>query len=54
MTRKELANAVFVLMRKDGLFKDKVLWKAIAETDDNSLLDELERLQKNYSVKENV
>lgn len=45
MSRKELANKVFEMLRADMQLLNKSdleLWKAIAETDDNSLLKYLE------------
>lgn len=42
MTRKELANKVFDVLRSDMQLIGKTdleLWQAIAETDDNSLLE---------------
>ena len=46
MTRKELANKVFNLVRKYSNYSDIELWQAIAETDDRSLLNEYETLMK--------
>ena len=45
MTRKELANKVFDILRSDMQLinkSDEELWKSIAETDDNTLLTFLE------------
>lgn len=45
MSRKELANKVFELLRSDMQLLDKTdldLWQSIAETDDNTLLTFLE------------
>lgn len=45
MTRKELANKVFDILRSDMQLigkSDAELWKSIAETDDISLLTFLE------------
>ncbi len=47
MTRKELANELFKIIKQDRALKvvwtDAEIWKAIAETDDESALNELER-----------
>lgn len=55
MTRKELASKVFLYVRKDlalpGI-KDVDIWKAIAETDDRSLLKEYE--QKEYEQNQSI
>ena len=45
MTRKELANKVFEHLRKSLIVNDLVIWKAIAETDDQSLLKEYEHIE---------
>ena len=45
MTRKELANKVFDILRSDIQLiskTDEELWKSIAETDDQTLLTFLE------------
>lgn len=49
MTRAELANEMFKVLKKDfgNIKSDKELWKAIAETDDQTCLNELER-RKQY------
>lgn len=41
MTRKELAQDAYEILKKDfgGEVSEKELWKHIAETDDQSLLD---------------
>lgn len=52
MTRKELANKVFSQVRKDLILpsiKDIEIWKAIAETDDQSLLKEYELIEYNQN-----
>ena len=52
MTRKELANKVFSHLRKDLILpsiKDIEIWKAIAETDDQSLLKEYELIEYNQN-----
>lgn len=52
MTRKELANKVFDYLRKTLIVNDIVIWKAIAETDDQSLLKEYEHIEykQNQSI----
>ncbi len=51
MTRRELAQRVFNLLKKETeLLKDKALWRAIAETDDGSLLMEYERIKSNRTA----
>ncbi len=52
MTRKELANKVFDYLRKTLIVNDIVIWKAIAETDDHSLLKEYEHIEykQNQSI----
>ena len=45
MSRRELANVVFELLRLDMQLLNKTdleLWQSIAETDDNTLLEWLE------------
>lgn len=45
MSRKELANKVFDILREDMTLigtPDEELWKSIAETDDQTLLTFLE------------
>ena len=44
MTRRELAIKVFELIKPKLMISEAKLWRAIAETDDNSLLTEYERL----------
>lgn len=47
MSRKELANKMFDLIREiSPTYKAEKIWKAIAETDDKSLLGEYEKLKK--------
>jgi hypothetical protein len=48
MTRKELANKVFDILRTDMQLiskTDEELWKSIAETDDNTLLTFLDEAE---------
>lgn len=48
MSRKELANKVFDILRTDMTLigkTDAELWKSIAETDDNTLLTFLEEVE---------
>lgn len=47
LSREELANEVFSLVRKDVrvILSDSAIWRAIARTDDNSLLEEYEKLK---------
>ena len=40
MNRKELANKMFQYLKHTTQRKEKDIWKAIAQTDDYSLLDE--------------
>ena len=49
MTRGELADELFKILKKDfgNIKSDKELWKAIAETDDQTCLNELERRRNN-------
>ena len=50
MTRKELAQQVFLLVQRETLKNAVKIWQAIAETDDNSLLQEYEKLiNENYT-----
>lgn len=50
MTREELANKVYELLKKmSPVHKAGEIWKAIAETDDISLLSEYEDLLKEES-----
>lgn len=44
MTRKEYANAVFVMIKELTNKKSLEIWKAIAETDDISLVSEYNKL----------
>lgn len=46
MTRKELANEVYRLMKATTTLKSQDIWKAISETDDWSLVDEYEKLKE--------
>ena len=53
MTRKELAQQVYMLLKRTTPKKGSVIWQAIAETDDKSLITEYERLiEQNYVKKE--
>lgn len=54
MTRKELAEQVFMLIRRKTLKNAANIWQAIAETDDNSLLDEYEKLIDACYIKEGL
>ena len=51
MTRKELAQQVFSLLKMILPYKNSIrIWIAIAETDDDTLLQEYHKLAtKNYS-----
>lgn len=40
MDRKQLANKMFQYLKQNTPKKEKDIWKAIAETDDYSLLNE--------------
>jgi len=53
MTRKEIANEAFKILSKDfaGEYKDKVLWKVIAETSDLELLTFVEQNIKKIDKK---
>lgn len=49
MSRKELANKVFEILRSDMQLLNKSdldLWQAIAETDDNTLLEWLKESEE--------
>lgn len=49
MSRKELANKVFELLRSDMQLLNKTdveLWKSIAETDNNTLLEWLKESEE--------
>lgn len=54
MTRKELAQQVFGYLKFIMPYKNSIqIWIAIAETDDNTLLQEYHKLAtKNYSLRE--
>lgn len=43
MDRKTLANKLFLFLKHNTQRKEKDIWKAIAETDDISLLGEYEK-----------
>ena len=43
MDRKTLANKLFMFLKQNTQRKEKDIWKAIAETDDISLLGEYEK-----------
>lgn len=43
MDRKTLANKLFLFLKHNTQRKEKDIWKAIAETDDYSLLEEFEK-----------
>lgn len=49
MNREELANELYKVMKKDlgSIKSDKEIWKAIAETDDQTCLNELSRRKNN-------
>ena len=50
MTRKELAQQVFSLIKLTTMRNSVEIWEAIAETDDESLLTEYEKLiDQNYT-----
>ena len=51
MTRQELAQQAFLLLRRTVMKKDIEIWQAIAETSDTALLEEYEKLVNQfYSV----
>lgn len=54
MTRKELAEKAFQIMKREsvGLRSEKALCRAIAGTDDSSLLSFVEKKQKGTSLYE--
>ena len=54
MNRKELANKMFMLLKHNTNRKEKDIWKAIAETDDYSLLDELEKNARKIDADEQI
>lgn len=41
MTRKEIANELFKIIKQDSIWSDAEIWQAIAETDDESASCEL-------------
>lgn len=54
MNRKELANKMFMFLKQNTNRKEKDIWKAIAETDDYSLLDEFEKNAKKIDADEQI
>ena len=51
MTRKELANEVFWLMKATTILNANEIWRAIAETDDWSLTEEYYKLKERVESK---
>ena len=54
MIRKELANKMFLFLKQNTNRKEKDIWKAIAETDDYSLLDEFEKNARKIHADEQI
>lgn len=54
MNRKELANKMFMFLKHNTNWKEKDIWKAIAETDDYSLLDEFEKNSRKIDADEQI
>lgn len=54
MNRKELANKMFMFLKHNTNRKEKDIWKAIAETDDYSLLAEFEKNAKKIDKDEQI
>lgn len=54
MNRKELANKMFLFLKHNTNRKEKDIWKAIAETDDHSLLEEFEKNARAIEADEQI
>lgn len=54
MDRKQLANKMFLYLKHNTQRKEKDIWKAIAETDDFSLLDEYEEKASAIEAQEQI
>lgn len=54
MNRKELANRMFLFLKHNTNRKEKDIWKAIAETDDDSLLAEFEKNARKIDADEQI
>lgn len=54
MNRKDLANRMFLFLKQNTNKKEKDIWKAIAETDDYSLLDEFEKNARKIDAYEQI
>lgn len=54
MNRKELANKMYIFLKNNTNRKEKDIWKAIAETDDYSLLDEFEKNARKIDADEQI
>ena len=54
MNRKELANKMFMFLKHNTNRKEKDIWKAIAETDDYSLLEEFEKNARAIDTSEQI
>lgn len=54
MSRKELANKLFMFLKHNTNRKEKDIWKAIAETDDCSLLEEFEKNSQKITADEQI
>ena len=50
LTRRELAIKVFELLEPKLIISEAKLWRAIAETDDNSLLNEFTQITKQENL----
>lgn len=54
MDRKTLANKLFLFLKHNTQRKEKDIWKAIAETDDYSLLGEFEKNSQKIDADEQI
>lgn len=54
MDRKTLANKLFLFLKHNTQHKEKDIWKAIAETDDYSLLEEFEKNSQKIDADEQI
>lgn len=54
MDRKTLANKLFLFLKHNTQRKEKDIWKAIAETDDYSLLEEFEKNSQKIDADEQI
>lgn len=54
MTRKEIANKMYLFLKENTNKKEKDIWKAIAETDDYSLLEEYQKNSEKIKAGEQI